>query len=302
LTPNQEQTATAARAVECDVTAHAQRCVPVEALADLRRQPAPLGDSALPPNFLKHSDEQCVAGLSAVYHAIHDHSLHKTDFSRWGVLAAPRFAGRPHLVSAIKRFMAEGSWGVSPHLVPHRSLHSLSGTISQALKIRGPNFGVGGGHSGAEEVIFTAVALLERKQLPGVWVVLTALDPEAALDDNGNGPPGKTVRALALALTAAQPGWHGLRLRLEMDDTVMPAARPDFLRLFTMMEQIGREREPGKSRTLPWQNCARLTLAWTTETTETRNAERGTRNAPNPALRTPSSAFRALGTPAEIPR
>ena len=61
--------------VECDVTAHAQVRVPLEALADLRRQPGPVPEPNVPANFLKHADEQNIAGLGAVYHAIHSHSL-----------------------------------------------------------------------------------------------------------------------------------------------------------------------------------------------------------------------------------
>jgi hypothetical protein len=269
LKPNQDQTPEAT-AVGCDVTAHALVCVPLAALADVRRQPGPPSAPSLPANFLKHTDEQSVAGLSAVYHAIHNHGLHATDFTHWGVLGAMRFPGRPIMIPAIKRFAVEGAWGVSPHLVPHRSLHSLSGTISQALKIHGPNYGVGGGNSAAEEIVFAALALLQRKSLPGVWMVVTAQESETALDDDANRPPGKCVRALALALTPSCPHWRGLRLMLEMDRTATPAPRPDYFELFTMLEQIGRERIPGKGVTQRWQSCARLTLAWAATPTEPR--------------------------------
>src|SRR5581483_10496237 len=164
----------------------------------------------LAANLLKHSDEQSVAGLAAVYRAIHDHGLQATDFTHWGVLGAPRFPGRTLMIPTVKRFLAEGAWDVSPHTIPHRSLHSLSGTISQVLKIHGPNFGVGGGNSAAEEIVFAALALLERHSIPGVWMVVTAQEPEGLLDDSGSGPPEKCVRALALALTRSRPDWCGL--------------------------------------------------------------------------------------------
>ncbi len=248
MKPNQDQTPEAT-AVGCDVTAHALVCVPLAALADVRRQPGPPSARNVPANFLKHADEQSVAGLSAVYHAIHDHGLSATDFTRWGVLGSLRFPGRPVMVASLKRFLTEGAWGVSPHLVPHRSLHSLSGTISQALKIHGPNYGVGGGHSAAEEVVFAALALLQGKQLPGVWVVHDGPRSRRPLSTtNGNGPPSKCVRALALALTPVRPDWRGLRLRLEMDSAVPPAPRPDYFKLFTMLEQIGRQPRPGPAR------------------------------------------------------
>jgi hypothetical protein len=257
--PNLEQAE--ARAVECDVAAHARVCVPLESLPDLRRQPGPPSSPPLPTNFLKHLDEQTVAGLSAVYYAAHNHGLSAADFTRWAVLGAPRFPGRAQMILSVKHFVAEGAWGVSPHMVPYRSLHSLSGTISQALKIHGPNFGVGGGNSAADEVVFAALALLERRQTPGAWVVVTAQEPEDALDDDGHGLPDKCVRALALALTPTRAGWRGLRLRLEMERATQPPPRPDYFKLWTMLEQLG-EHAPGKSVTQPLQGCARLTLEW----------------------------------------
>jgi hypothetical protein len=266
--PNQDQTPEVT-AIGCDVVAHALVRVPLAAMADLRRQPGPASAPSLPANFLKHTDEQSVAGLAAVCHAVYDHGLQGTDFTRWGVLGAPRFPGRPLMIPSIKRFLAEGAWGVSPHTVPHRSLHSLSGTISQALKIHGPNFGVGGGNGAAEEIVFAALALLECQSLPGVWMVVTAQEPEGALDGDGNGPPEKCVRALALALTRSRPDWRGLRLSLEIAAAVKPGRR-DYFKLFTMLEQVVRERVAGRGVTQPWQNCARLTLAWAAAPTEPR--------------------------------
>jgi hypothetical protein len=300
LKPNQQHTPRVP-AVQCDVTAQALVCVPLAALADLRRQPGPPSAPELPSTFLKHSDDQSVAGLSAVLHAIANYGLSATDFSRWGIVCAPRFPGRSGMIPAVKHFIAEGAWGVSPHLVPHRSLHSLSGTISQALKIHGPNYGVGGGNSAAREVLFAALALLEPMRLPGVWLVITAQEPEAALDDSGNGPPNKCVRALALALTPVSPAWRGLRLTLEMDALVQPAS-PDYFMLFTMIQQLAAHREPGSALSQSLSPCARLTLAWATSSVcGTRNAECGTRNGnaedanaspssiPHPAFRIPHS-------------
>jgi hypothetical protein len=172
----------------------------------------------LPASFLKHADEQTIAGLAAVYHAIHDHDLAPDGdprrFQSWGALAAPRFLGRPTLVTALHRFTAEGAWGVSPHLIPHRSLHAISGTVSQALKIHGPNFGVGGGPSAAGEVLLAAAAMLECQGLPGVWVVLTGYDPEAAPDETGRLTAGTSCVGVALALTPSRPAWTGIRLRI----------------------------------------------------------------------------------------
>jgi hypothetical protein len=168
----------------------------------------------LPASFLKHADEQTVAGLAAVFKAVHVGELQTTDFSDWGVLAAPRFLGRPAMAAALQRFKAEGAWGVSPHLIPHRSLHSISGTVSQALKIHGPNFGIGGGHGAAAEALLAATAMLEGQKLPGVWVVLTCLDPEQPPDVNGLPAAGTQCVGLALALTPLRGTRCRLRLRI----------------------------------------------------------------------------------------
>lgn len=223
MKPLPDQALARSCAVCCDVAADAVVHVSPQSLPELRRHPGSLARAPLPPSFLKHADEQTVAGLAAVYQAIQQANLQDTDFRDWGVVAAPRFLGRPAMAAALQRFAAEGAWGVSPHLIPHRSLHSISGTVSQALKIHGPNFGVGGGPSGTVEVLLAATALLERKRLPGVWVVLTCLNPELAPDEAGRVPPQTQVVGLALALTPVRT--NGSRLRLHVVcGTPQPAA------------------------------------------------------------------------------
>jgi hypothetical protein len=176
----------------------------------------------LPVTFLKHADEQTVVALAAVFEAVRSHGLAPpgvpAPFRDWGIVAAPRFLGRPLLAAALPRFQNEGAWGVSPHLIPHRSLHSISGTVSQALKVQGPNFGVGGGPGGELEALITAVVLLHDMNLPGVWLVLSRLDPEGPCDPaTGRAAPGTLARGLALALVpaGALPGPPSLELVLE---------------------------------------------------------------------------------------
>jgi hypothetical protein len=212
LTVNQDKLSAETRVVHCDVAAQGRVRVPVEVMPDMRRRPGPVAPDTLPPTFLKHSDEQTVVGLAAVYHAIHDNGLTGTEFTHWGVLAAPRFLGWPMVGATLPRFAAEGAWGVSPHLIPHRSLHSTSGTVSNALKIQGPNFGVGGGPNAILEVLLAATSMLECQRLPGVWVVMSVLDPETPPDGSGVPVPGTFASALALALVPARTGWPGLRL------------------------------------------------------------------------------------------
>lgn len=202
-------------AVCCDLAAVAAVRVSLERLPELRRQPVPAWAEPLPASFLKHADEQTVAGLVAVYRAIEQGELQTTCFRDWGVVASPRFLGRPAMAAALRRFQEEGAWGVSPHLIPHRSLHSISGTISQALQIHGPNFGVGGGPGGATEAVLAAAAMLAGQRLPGVWLVLTGLDPESAPDDSGQPARGTECVGLALALTPIRAGHSRMRLCIE---------------------------------------------------------------------------------------
>jgi hypothetical protein len=209
------------------IAAWAAQRVAADALPDLRQQ---IGSAMTrsagaerkreSSSFLKHADEQTIVGLAAVFEAIRTGGSAEENpeagstpgrFRDWGVVACPRFLGRSAMVATLQRFRAEGAWGVSPHLIPHHSLHSLSGTISQFLAIHGPNFGTGGGPGGEREALLTAFALLHGQQLPGVWVVCTRLDPESAPDDAGRIPSGCYVEGLALALT--RPREADLNLR-----------------------------------------------------------------------------------------
>jgi hypothetical protein len=216
--------------VACTLAGYGVCRVGMDALAELRRLPGlPCGEP-LPATFLKHADEQTVVALVAVFEAIRAHGLAPagaaSPFRDWGVLAAPRFLGRPTMTSALPRFQIEGAWGVSPHVVPHRSLHSPSGTISQALKIHGPNFGVAGGPGNELEGLLAGVVLLHDMHLPGVWVAFSRLEPESDSDSTtGRAGPGVKAVGLALALTplASFAGRPVLELTLKPGGPPAPA-------------------------------------------------------------------------------
>jgi hypothetical protein len=266
LRPRHENTP--AKIVCCDLIAAAALAVPLQAVGEMRRQPGPPGVASLPINLLKHADEQTVVGLSAILHAIADNGLQNHSFTDWGVLAAPRLLARSTMIVSLQRFLAEGAWGVSPHVIPHRSLHSPSGTISHALKIHGPNFGVGGGPEAAVEVLLAAVALLERRPLPGLWVVWTAQEPEGPMDLDGRGDPNTVCRGLAVALTPPRP--KEPRLRLQVAVNVAPAnARPsatsqlsDYFYLETLLSQVGPARGPARNIDRDIGHGIRVELDW----------------------------------------
>ena len=196
--------------VNCAVAAYGAIEADADKIAALRQSPEPPATVTLAPNFLKHSDEQTIVGLAAVFQAIRTHDLAGEDFTDWAVLAAPRFFGRAMLANTLRRFAVEGAWGVSPHVIPHRSQHSLSGTVSQALRIHGPNLGVGGGPFSAEEAALVTATFVATEDVPGLWLVLTAWDPEVTLPDlsggSRNGQASSTTskcKGVALALKRA---------------------------------------------------------------------------------------------------
>lgn len=204
---------------ECALIAQATfRASPAE-LPALRKTPDPAGTLALAPSLLRHADEQTVVGLVAVIRAIQENRLESTSFADWAVLAAPRYLGRSTFEQVFPTFQDEGAWGVSPHLIPAHSLHSPSGTISQALKAQGPNLGVGGTPGGEKEALLYASTMLLAGSIPGVWVVLT---DRIGLGEEG-GSEGDYA-ALAMALVASKPEASGARLRISPDEVRLGGA------------------------------------------------------------------------------
>jgi hypothetical protein len=206
------------RDVWCAVAAHGQVRLTADLLPAARQKPGPLPGPPLPASFLKQSDEQTVVGLLAVYRALHDFQLDAAALADWGVLAAPQLLGRRAIISALKCYANEGAWGISPHLIPHRSLHAVSGTISQALGWHGPNLGVGGGPGAEAEALLLAASLLAGGRPPGLWVVLTC-------GVQVSSSVGLVWEGLALALTAALPGCEGpcLEVGLRSEPAAWPA-------------------------------------------------------------------------------
>jgi hypothetical protein len=240
--------------VACDVAAHAWLRVPLDALPELRRRPGPGFESPLPVSTLKQADEQSVAAVAAVAHALHDHGLDAAACRDWAVLAAPHYMGRSAIAAGLQRYQTEGAWGASPHLPPHRSLHSPSGTVSQLFKIHGPNYGVCGGPGCATELLAAAAAVIDARRVPGVWAVLTAFDPDQPPDRAGALAPGAHCAALALALTPARVG-SGAVLRLRVVGPAAAVPPPDresapALDLFTLkgvLDALTQEKDVARA-------------------------------------------------------
>jgi hypothetical protein len=185
--------------------------------------------------FLRHADEQTIVAVAALKQATAQ--LGETDFRSWGVLGCNQRPGRAIAAWNFARYGTEGAWGVSPHIVPHRCLHSLSGALTLLLKCEGPNFGVGE----PEGVLPLALSWLAQNRAPGLWIALTDLDPE--LPPNPEVPtaaPGTLIHALVLALQPVStppapktpaPSAAPLRLRLRSLPTDAVAPRWDVSRV-----------------------------------------------------------------------
>jgi hypothetical protein len=176
--------------------------------------------------FLKHADDQTVASIAAVHQAIVGAGWMGRSFSDWGAVAAPSFFGRGGTAHAVQRYAQDGAWGVSPHVIPHQSLHAVSGTVSQLLKLHGPNFGISGGPQACNEAFLIAAALLAEAAVPALWLLLSGFEREWMPIENGKsaGPshaecvPPPLCEAVALALTPPAPG-DNLCLRIGPEAT-----------------------------------------------------------------------------------
>jgi hypothetical protein len=200
--------------VRCRVAAASLRRADAAAIALARRQPVVVGAEKLPVSFLKHADAQSILALLTVLDALHGQDWHAKSFKDWGVIAAPSLFGRHGVATSILQIQQEGAFGVSLHVIPQQSLHAMSGTISQALKIHGPNFGVSGGPNPGPDALLLAAAMLADGQLPGLWLVLTGYESEWIPAADGQPTPAPPCNALALALSPRAPGVAGLHLAI----------------------------------------------------------------------------------------
>jgi hypothetical protein len=233
----------------------------------MRPRPGPPLRDRLSPVLLRHSDEQTVVGLAAVLAAAHRFGLHDVDFTDWGVIASPCRPGRLRLAAALPRFHGEGPRSASPMLVPHLSLHALSGTVSQVLHCHGLNFGVSSGSDHLAEGLQAAVAVLSEGTLPAAWLVLTAWDADPVPDDHGRATAPATCRGLALALSRLGPDDPGPVLRVRPGGAAEPAGSADLAGLVAFLTAGGAG--PWTCR-LDWGGCVELTGTVAADDTETR--------------------------------
>lgn len=201
-------------AISCRVAGHFFGRVSAEQIFAFRHRPGRLPPGrTMSPAILRYSDEQTVVGLAGVLRVLEDMPVPAEELKKWGVLSGPSFFGRKALTQALERYEQEGAWGINPHLVPHHSLHGLSGTISLALGLHGLNLGVGGGPEPTAEALRVAASFLEAELAPGIWVVLSGTDPEF-IPGIPNDTSKPTWLVVVLALVPDLSTESGLRIRV----------------------------------------------------------------------------------------
>jgi hypothetical protein len=204
-------------ALECGIAAFGVANLDEEQLAVIRKAPESQMSMPLAPSVARHCDEQTIASLFAVGEAMRRMQAIATDFEAWGIVASTRYLGRAFFSQSLDKFDREGPWNTSVQVVPHRSLHSPSSTISLALGCHGPNVGVGGAVDGEGQALLTAASMLDEFALPGVWLVLAGWSPELNIDSVGKPTHETRCHALALALKPAVAVPGGLQLRIVPD-------------------------------------------------------------------------------------
>ena len=203
---------------ECDIAAFGMAQATLEECARLRKEPGPRRGRLADVSILRHADEHTVIGVAALLAAL-EHYPEAASFDDWGVVAAPRWPGRVGTAHALDKFHTEGPRYVSALLIPNLCLHSMSGTLSLAFQMRGPNFGAGGGLANIADGLFTGLVVQLEHRLPGTWVVFSEWNVEPL-----GAPESARPVASALAMALVPPGQgRGLRLRLQ-PSAVSPSA------------------------------------------------------------------------------
>jgi hypothetical protein len=235
-------------------------CIPLAAIAPLRKKlPAWVPDSVA-GHFLKYTDEQTVAAVAAVDRAIQTHQIDLRKQRHWPIIAAPRFLGRVAGPAVIHGYDRGGPQSVSPHIIPQNSLHSVSGALSILLASRGPNVGVGGGPESLDDAILAAFSLPGSGQAVGCWLVATAWDPEPVADRDCRPQNEPVCHALALTLRFAAAAGACGELTLRSSAASQIANPPTECRasVAQLVKQLEESPMAGAFR-LAW------TLAWGAE-------------------------------------
>jgi hypothetical protein len=221
----------------CQIAAYATLRASSATIASLRRSLGGSRGPALSASMLRHADDQTILALSLVLRAIDQAGWQGRSFANWGIVAAPNFFGRAALADVLTRYAREGPWGVSPQVIPNQSLHAVSGSISQVLKMYGPNFGVGGGSEAVLDAFMVAATFLSDDRLPGLWLTLTGHEEEY-IPSERDGDAAPICAGVALALQHDDGDGEAPQLR------VSPASLGEDWPHFRLPELIAELSDP----------------------------------------------------------
>jgi hypothetical protein len=219
---------------ECAIVGIGVAQATLEEIARLRKDPGPGRPATLEFQVLKHADEHTVLALSAMLKGLAGFPP-EAHFRDWGVVAAPRWPGRLAIAGSLEKYHSDGARGVSPLLIPNLCLHSLSGTVSLAFRMRGPNFGVGGGLASVPDGLLAGLNVQLEHRPPGTWVLFTEWDLEPG-QIGAQQTPRASALALALGPVAETPSARRLLLR----PTSAPPKAPAYPRLAGLVDFLSR--------------------------------------------------------------
>lgn len=255
--------------LECAVTSYATARIPYDDVQPLRKQsemlPGNLGNSVL-----RHSDEQTLTALVAIKDAIERFESPPDHFHDWGVVFSSRYLGRTAFAQSLNKFAVDGPWNVSVQVVPNRSLHSPASMLGLALGCHGPCVGVGGGLDGETDAWLTATSLLDRHQLPGMWLIFSGWEPDERIDIEGTPLTETTCTALVLALQPGSGTTGAARLKIVYDPAAPTALEiPATATAMSLFEEFVADANRGHGLTamLGGGLCARMEWATAFEST-----------------------------------
>jgi len=194
------------------IRGQATLAAPYRAIDGLRDAPAPAGVAPLPPRFLRHADEQTVVGVQTVLAAVGAARLTPDELAGASVVAAPCRAGRVVAARTLAGWHARGAVAVSPHVVPHCSLHAMASAVSVVLGCHGPHLGVGGGTGAVAEALSLLPWLTSRGAGGIVLLVTTGWDADPRLATDGTVVCEPVCRAVAAVVVRAAAGGFAITL------------------------------------------------------------------------------------------
>lgn len=183
----------------------------------LRRQAVSTPALAL---MMRYADEQTLVALATVRQTMQDAGWNANQMRSFGVVVAPRYFGRHACSTGFEKFGRQGPSTLSAMIIPSYCLHASAGTLSVMLGMHGPNFGAGSGPNHVADGFLTAFSLQEERLAPGLWLVLTALDPEPTFNPPAGEEPPYVIHGVAIALSDQLPAAissPGGRLRIGVD-------------------------------------------------------------------------------------